>query len=78
MACSSSDLLLEKWQPSELMRSLIAVSPSTCMVTTIISVYLVSVAEEYLSYGQALQEVSAQGDDWLGNYYTNNIYKGKK
>lgn len=47
------------------------------MVSAISSVYLVSVVEECLSYGQALQEVSAQGDDWLGNYYTNNIYKGK-
>jgi hypothetical protein len=40
--------------------------------------YLVWVVEECLSYGQALQEVSAQGDDWLRNYYTNHTYKGQK
>ena len=47
------------------------------LVIAIISGYLVSVVEECLSCGQALQEVSAQGNDWLGNYYTNHIYKGK-
>jgi hypothetical protein len=48
------------------------------LVIATISGYLVrSVVEKCLSYGQALQEVSAQGDDWLGNYYTNHMYKGK-
>jgi len=59
------------------MRSLVVASSNLFqLVIAIISSYLVSVLEECLSCGQALQ--SAQGDDWLGDYYTDHIQRQNK
>ena len=61
------------------MRSLVVASSNLFqLVIAIISGYLVSVLEECLSCGQALQEVSAQDDDWLGDYYTDHIQRQNK